>query len=222
LEIQNFYSDFFSAFDNKSNLILNFNYTNTVSNYLKNCRNIKQIQIHGELENDKNPVIFGFAANNIQSQELSSRNDNELMRNIKKINYKYTNNEYFLKDWLNSKYQSIIVIIIGHSCGISDLLILSNVFNNENVMKIIPFYYNVKENYLQTAINIDRIIDDYSKKNNEKLNFSKLNSFPECFRMIQKGGANEAISSEFKNFYQKIISIKDPRSKNLTPSFNTH
>lgn len=50
----------------KNILFLNFNYTNTISviyhskEWLKHIEEIKDINIHGKLNNSENPIIFGF------------------------------------------------------------------------------------------------------------------------------------------------------------------
>jgi len=158
-------------------LILNFNYTETVSNYTSGSKNIKHIHIHGELNSEKNPVIFGFAANDKESRELISKEDNEYMQNIKKHNYKRTWNETELIHYLNET-ENIDVLILGHSCGISDKLILNQIFNHKNVTSIRVFYHETYANYFNALINIDRIMDNDS-------NFKKLINYSHSHRMPQ-------------------------------------
>jgi hypothetical protein len=179
----NNYEKFFSFFENHDTVILNFNYTNTISKYTGD-KQIEQIQIHGELNNPENPIIFGFACDELESKNLLKENNNEFVRNIKKFNYLFTNNEDRIKKHLQS--EEFNVFILGHSCGISDKLILSQILNAKGIKNIIPFYYKDRNGYFDTMVNIDRIIDDYSK-NSDKKNFSKLLSFPKCPPMPQKG-----------------------------------
>jgi hypothetical protein len=174
------YKNFFKEFQNKDTVIVNFNYTNTVSQYIKDL-DIEIIHIHGELNNENNPIIFGFAANQAESKNLLIENDNNHVRNIKKFNYLLTNNKNELDNHLSSKGYN--VFILGHSCGISDNLILNEIFTHKEIHKIIPFYYNSRDGYFDTMVNIDRIIDDYSKE--ESNYFDKLLSYPQSYKMPQ-------------------------------------
>ena len=189
---------FFSELNNSKTLVLNFNYTNTVSSYLENYRNITQINIHGELDNENNPMIFGFAASDTESKILIDMNEEGFMRNIKKLNYLFTNNDKELKSSMDET-RGFDVIILGHSCGVSDRLILNQIFNHKNLKSITPIYYKDRDGYLQTTINIDRIIDDYSKGQNEPKSFNKLENYPQCFPMIQHNSKEEEIN-KFKTY----------------------
>ncbi|WP_075603405.1 AbiH family protein [Saccharicrinis aurantiacus] len=181
------YQQLFNNYDNKSKgtLVLNFNYTNTVSMYLNNCEHIELINIHGELENPDNPIIFGYAASEQESKELLDKNDTELLLNIKRYNYHLTDNEYKLNQFLDRRLSPLMVNILGHSCGVSDRLILSEIFNNENVSGIRQYYYNGHAGYKTTAINIARIIDDYSKTDPSVHKFIKLKTYPQSHPILQ-------------------------------------
>ncbi|MDO9155220.1 MAG: AbiH family protein [Paludibacter sp.] len=194
----------FSVFNEKETLVLNFNYTNTLSQYLQSNNNIKCINIHGEINNVSNPMIFGFAANDKDSEILIKKNDNELMRNIKRINYNITTNfsDFNLK--MSNSNEKFDIFILGHSCGISDNLILSEIFNHINTNTITPFFYNDNEGYIQTNININRIVDDYSKNDQNDYSFHKLRSLPHCIRMIQHNSTED----EIKTFKAKVHDLK--------------
>jgi hypothetical protein len=201
------YEIFFDKFNNKDTIVLNFNYTNTVNSYINfKINDIKLIHIHGELENERNPIIFGFAAGNEESKELLNKNDNTFVKNIKKFNYLYTRNEEMLKEHLKSEEYN--VFILGHSCGISDKLILNQIFNSDGVYKIYPFYFHNRDGYFETMVNIDRIIDDYSKKERDKMTFNKLVSFPNSFKMPQK-----EIDSNLSIFLNNILNKKLPKEQ---------
>lgn len=161
--------DFFKGFNRQDTLVLNFNYTHLSKEYLKRCDKIKGVNIHGEIESLANPIIFGFAANDDESRVLLAKGDKEFLRNIKKQNYKRTSQESILLDFLRDK-RKIEVSILGHSCGISDKLILNEIFNHKNVDLIRVYYYEEYEHYFETQVNIDRIMDN-------DINFKKLVNF---------------------------------------------
>lgn len=202
----------FSKYNDSRTTILNFNYTNTIREYLIDNKSIQHINIHGELNNEENPIIFGFAANDDESKILIDKNDNELMRNVKKINYSLTKNELKLKEQM-SKPEHFDVFIIGHSCGISDKLILNQIFNHPKVNSIRPFYYNGKDGYKQLVINIDRIIDDYSKADGQKKSFPRLLNYPDCQAIIQFD-SDETEVKKFKSYVDKVSNDQKIYRKN--------
>lgn len=163
--------------------------------------------MHGELDSKDNPMIFGFAASDAESKELVDRNEDELLANIKRINYKLTNNEPRLLEFLEAS-EDIEVFILGHSCGISDRLILSQIFNHQNVKTIRPFHYDGMNGYRKTSIGIDRIIDDYSKEKGESQAYTKLLNYPECYPMLQ-GNSSEEECDKFVKYVSTVLTQKE-------------
>lgn len=201
------YRNLFNCFSDKETVVVNFNYTNTVKKYLKEIdSNIELIQIHGELNKIDNPVIFGYAADNQESKELLSENDNNYISNIKKFNYLFTKNEELLNDHLKS--EEFNVFILGHSCGVSDKLILSQILNTKAINKIYPFYFKDRDGYFNSMVNIDRIIDDYSKDPIDEKAFSKLVSFPNCHQMPQV-----EFDEKLLGFLESIINSPLPKER---------
>lgn len=171
------FKEFFNRMIEQGDLmILNFNYTNTIKQYVKDLDKVQVVQIHGEIESEQNPIIFGYAATHEDSRKLLGLENKEYLRNIKKHNYKRTKEENRLKKFLENDYTE--VSIIGHSCGLSDKLILNQIFNSSNVKTIRPFYYDKYEHYFETSVNIDRIM------NNDE-NFDKVVNFEDSIVIPQ-------------------------------------
>jgi hypothetical protein len=175
-------NDFFNQIINnkkshRNDLILNFNYTNTLKNYSNINSAFDIMHIHGKLNDDKNPIIFGYAANLSENRTLLKQNNYNYLTNIKKHNYKMTRHEEVLKVYLEYK-EPLNVFVLGHSIGLSDKLILNDILNSTFVKKINIFYYKNHLNFFKTQVNIDRIMD------NDK-NFEKLESFEKALRMPQ-------------------------------------
>jgi hypothetical protein len=227
----NSYENFFESFANLPHsqndvLVLNFNYTRTIENLYKDVIKYPIIHIHGKLEDEKNPIIFGYAAKEDELDKLLSQNNNEFFKNIKKHLYKRTKNEEMLDNFLRSyDYEDeygednlpmppnseneyvrldLNIFILGHSCGLSDSLILSKIFNKEFLRSIKTFYYNSFENYFDVQVNIDRI----SHKG-----FNRLESFEGSHCMPQHNDDK----SENEKFveYLKTIHPKLYRKQNL-------
>jgi len=197
------YEQYFEKITIERNMVLNFNYTNTVSNYLRGT-NSELVQIHGVLENQENPIIFGYAADDNESRELLKFEDKEFMRNIKKHNYKRTKEENRLIDFLNL-HQNIEVSVIGHSCGLSDKLILNQIFNNKNVSDIRLYFHKDHEHYFETQVNIDRIM-------NNDTNFRKLINFQDSIQIPQKDNQKDyQVFSEKTDLLIKLYKEKDKK-----------
>jgi len=140
-------------------LFLNFNYTNTEKQYLNfNLQNQEIIHIHGELNNKKNPIIFGYGDEiDDEYKEIEKTTNNEFLENIKSIKYHETDNYKKTLNFLESdKYQ---IFIFGHSCGNSDRTLLNTLFEHENCVSIKPFYHkksDTEDNYSDIVRNISR------------------------------------------------------------------
>lgn len=172
------YNAMFSALDSESTLILNFNYTKTIERlYNSSLTKSDVLHFHGELGSDTNPIIFGYAASHEDARKLVEKNNNEFMKNIKKHLYKRTANEALLTKYLNHK--QINVLILGHSCGLSDKLILNQILTHEHVETIRTFYFEKYENYFDTAVNIDRIMNDDEKFKKRVIDFSRSSRMPQ-------------------------------------------
>ncbi|MEZ4925550.1 MAG: AbiH family protein [Saprospiraceae bacterium] len=186
----------FSNFIPGDTLILNFNYTNTLGSYLSQIPNIDLINIHGEIDNPENPIIFGFAAEEDIITSLLEKGSHEWLRNIKDNCYKESDNFDKLEKFLNSG-QYIDVFILGHSCGYSDNLILRQIFNGPKVHKVRLFYYQSIENFRKSLYNIQRIMKDYSQ-------FRKIVNFKESIH-IPQADDNETLNRNFEDFVDKVL-----------------
>lgn len=147
--------------DQSSRMFLNFNYTNTINQYLKdNVRTKELIHIHGELKSEENPIIFGFGDEHSEDYKLfENSNNSEFLRFIKYPRYTLTNNYRKLELFLaqTSGYE---VSIIGHSCGLSDRTILRRVLDNDKCTQIRIYPYKDGDNYLQVVTELTRHFRD--------------------------------------------------------------
>lgn len=173
------YDAMFNALDNEHTLILNFNYTKTIDRlYNSSLTKSRKLYFHGKIDSTENPIVFGYAASHEDSRKLIEKNNNQYMKYIKKHLYKRTANEAILTKYLNDHYQ-ISVLILGHSCGLSDKLILNQILTHEHVETIRTFYFEKYENYFDTAVNIDRIMNDDEKFQKRVIDFSRSKRMPQ-------------------------------------------
>lgn len=147
-------------------LLLNFNYTKTAENlYIKEDMNFEIINIHGELDNEDNPIIFGYGDElDEYYQKIEKTQDNDFLENIKSIKYHQTCNYRDLLKFIESGiYQ---VFVMGHSCGNSDRTLLNTLFEHKNCASIKVFYRQMKDgtdDYSNLIRNISRNFNDKPK-----------------------------------------------------------
>jgi len=151
--------------DQTKNLFLNFNYTPTIDNYwhLMNTANrdnygeSEVIQIHGILKDNDNPINFGFGDEmDDEYKTIEKKDDNEYLRNIKSFQYLQNSNYKRMLSFVES--QPFQVYIMGHSCGLSDRILLNKIFEHTNCRSIKVFYYKKGDwdNYTDIVQNISR------------------------------------------------------------------
>lgn len=140
-------------------VLLNFNYTSLLGNSIKHYDDevFKEIQIHGKLNDPNNKINFGFGDEmDDDYKAIEKKGDNEYLRNIKSFAYLNTPNYKETIDFLElDKFQ---VYIMGHSCGLSDRILLNKIFEHKNCCSIKIYYHQDgdKDNYTDIAQNISR------------------------------------------------------------------
>ncbi|MGQ2984434.1 AbiH family protein [Flavobacterium sp.] len=202
--------DFNSGEINQRNLILNFNYTPVIDKYISEARNgthlhrniafgeTWQIQIHGKLFDVANSINFGFGDEMDEGYNLlEKKDDNEYLRNIKSFQYLQNSNYKDMLDFIESdKFQ---VYIMGHSCGLSDRILLNTIFEHNNCRSIKVFYHerNGKDNYTDIVQNISRHFNKKKMMRDKIVNKSLCQPLPQGVRFDEKGSYK---SNMFKNF----------------------
>ena len=168
-------------------LFLDFNYTSTVTFYQRRLN--EQLadysinKIHGDLNNP----IFGFGdeKDNFYN-EIEDIDDNEYLKNFKSFQYSNNQNYDNLLSYIDSgKYQ---IYILGHSCGLSDRLLLNTIFEHENCRSIKVFYYqkNNNDNYTDIVQNISRHFDDKQSMRRKIVNKTLCSPLPQNIRFKKK------------------------------------
>ncbi|MCL2480099.1 MAG: bacteriophage abortive infection AbiH family protein [Spirochaetaceae bacterium] len=144
---------------------LNFNYTSTIKLYSDCRKDVKTINIHGQINNPSNPIVFGYGDEMDDNYKRIEKENNDFLQHVKSFMYSRTNNYKELLAFINSDvYQ---VYTMGLSCSTSDRTLLSTLFEHEHCKSIKIFYYNrtsSENDYLDIYMNISR-----SFKNKEKM-----------------------------------------------------
>ena len=167
----------------KQNLFLNFNYTNLIKSYMDEDFTINStlINIHGELLNDKNPIIFGYGAEiDSNYEEIENLNENKFLDFIKSFGYSLTENYRTLMRFID--FTEYKVVILGHSCGLSDRVFLNEIFENLNCKEIKIYYHKYEggNDFVEKVQNISR----HFKKEHKSETRRKIVSFEESVPLI--------------------------------------
>lgn len=175
-------------------VFLSFNYTPTMSEYLKYINKNYETEncilnfIHGEIKSEENKINFGFGDEmDDYYKEIENIGDNEYLKNFKSFQYSNTTNYDDLLRYIDSdKYQ---VSILGHSCGLSDRLLLNTIFEHENCRSI-KIYYHQKEdgsdNYTDMVQNISRHFKDKQSMRRKIVNKTLSSPLPQNVRFKKK------------------------------------
>ncbi|WP_157814140.1 AbiH family protein [Olleya sp. Bg11-27] len=172
----------FMSMNFEDTLILNFNYTNTaIELYKRNLENFKVINIHGTLNEPKNPINLGFGDEmHARYSDIEESNENEYLRLMKSFAYSNTDNYRQLFDFIESN--EFQVQIMGHSCGISDRTLLNAIFENENCKSIKVFYHKYgeqKDNYSDIVRSISRHFNNKLLMRNKVVNKTLCKELPQ-------------------------------------------
>lgn len=156
---------FVGAFDEKGRkseierLFICFNYTSTMELYLSNTIFKDDIiYIHGKLNDTDNNLIFGYGDEiDPHYEKIENLNNNEFLRNIKSFNYFKTDNYQRVMRFIDSG--KFTVKILGHSCGLSDRILLNTLFEHPNCEHIKIFHYErsaTENDYFEKTQEISR------------------------------------------------------------------
>lgn len=152
-------------------LILNFNYTQTAKQlYARDADEI--IDIHGALNNERNPIIFGYGDDlDDDYKRIEKLQDNDFLENIKSVRYHETGNYRQLLGFIESEpYQ---VITMGHSCGNSDRTLLNTLFEHRNCISVKVYYHQREDgtdDYSQLIRNLSRNFNDKAAMRDKVVN----------------------------------------------------
>ena len=147
--------------------LLNFNYTSTLDSYVNRLKGgeikVDLNHIHGKLNDELNLMNFGFGDEMDEDYKLIENiNDNEYLKNFKSFQYLQNSNYSNLLSYIDSdKFQ---VVVMGHSCGLSDRTLLNTIFEHNNCRSIKVYYHQwedketrvLKDNYTEITQNISR------------------------------------------------------------------
>jgi hypothetical protein len=183
--------------DEKSIFFLNFNYTPTVLRYLvsqKTDENSTKIHIpiHGTLGDERhNRINFGFGDEMDDDYKIiENLNDNEYLRNFKSFQYLQNSNYKKLLDFIdNEKFQ---VLIMGHSCGLSDRTLLNTIFEHNNCRSIKVFYHKKEDetdNYTEIIQNISRHFNKKKLMREKIVNKTLCEPLPQIQLPLNKNGS---------------------------------
>jgi len=165
-------SKFQNIFKNEAgaeNLIATFNYTNTLSKYYQNL-DFENVQIHGDL----NKSILGYGDETTEQYKiLEDQNNFEYIKFMKSSQYKRDDAYDKIHLFINQQVPKFAitvgadthdpipykVVVLGHSCGLSDRVLLKEIFEKPACSKIRVYHFegaNKNTDFFHTLSNISR------------------------------------------------------------------
>lgn len=177
------------------NLFLDFNYTSSVKSYVNILNSMDKakfgkshhIQIHGNLTDDNNQMNFGFGDEMDEHYKtLEKENDNKYLENIKSFMYSLNSNYKNLLNWIEQR--DFQIIIMGHSCGLSDRTLLNTIFEHHNCKSIKIFYHkwNEGDNFRDLTQNISRHFNKKTLMREKVVDKSLCKPLPQNVRFQKK------------------------------------
>jgi hypothetical protein len=163
---------------------LNFNYTESLQHILNICglkfQDYTVNHIHGSFHEEK-PIIFGFGDEMDDSyKKIEEFGDKRFFTYIKSFQYFQNSNYRNLLRFLNS--ESFQVCIYGHSCGLSDRVMLNEIFEHENCRSIKIYFYKDKEginDFTTKTMDISRHFNSNKLMRQKIVEFNPENEIPQ-------------------------------------------
>ncbi len=91
-----------------------------------------------------NPIIFGYGdESDPQYQQIEDSGENVFLEHIKSFSYFKTDNYNRLISFIDSDIFD--TCIVGHSCGLSDRILLNTIFEHQNCRKVEIFYHKLND-----------------------------------------------------------------------------
>lgn len=170
-------SDLLRSIEHSRVVVLTFNYTETFDRYadLFPKGKCEVVHIHGSLLEDN--ILLGYGDEESELyKELEKMNDNNLTRYFKSFYYARSTCYEGLFRFLDSgKFR---VHLMGHSCGLSDRVLLSNIFQHEQLEKVKIYYHDKgsgQNDFFDRVQNISRHFADKHRMRRKILPFSDGN-----------------------------------------------
>ncbi|PPK93058.1 abortive infection AbiH-like protein [Nonlabens xylanidelens] len=174
---------------------INFNYTKTVANVLNfigeqygfslkdNFPQINICHIHGDLE-DVDSMIFGYGDEmDTDYKSIEDSNDNQYFQGIKSFKYAENGKYRDLLRFLNSDdYQ---VVIYGHSCGLSDRVMLNEIFEHDNCKSIKIHFYD-KQEFINKTMDISRHFKSNQLMRKKIVEYDEKNRIPQAKEILKQ------------------------------------
>lgn len=118
------------------------------------------IHIHGSLK--EGDIVLGYGDEMMdRSREMEDANDNELTKYFKF--FYYTQNPRYRQFFEVLERGPFRLHLMGHSCGLSDRVLLSSIFNHPNLEDVRIYYHDRGEDdndYFELSQNISRHFHD--------------------------------------------------------------
>lgn len=162
-----------------------FNYTSTIDLYtIDKFKKLHDytVYIHGKLNDRVEHIIFGYGDEiDPYYEKIENLNANEFLDNIKSFYYLRKDDYQYVIRFLEE--DEFCVKVLGHSCGLSDRILLSSIFEHSNCKAIKIYYYQKNEKEDDYFVKTQEISRHFkaSKKSEMRM---KIVPFDDCEPLI--------------------------------------
>lgn len=173
---------------------LNFNYTNTLQENYSNNSYVERAKINFIHGNNENNIVFGYGDEKDEKDEkfkaFEEIKNNDLFEHVKSFDYLKSSNYSKVTKFIDSDYFQ--VYILGHSCGLSDRTLLSQIFEHEKCISIKLFYHQKEDgsdNFTDLTYDLSRHFSDKILMRKKVVSFDLCKPLPQLIEeeIIEKG-----------------------------------
>lgn len=173
-------------------LVLDFNYTGIAKKYLQyKDEYFYHFQIHGNME-EPNTIVFGYGDERDKDYErIEELNNNLLFDHIK--SFSYLQNNKYSQLFNHLKDEEFEVTIVGHSLGLSDRTLLSQIFDLDKLNSVRVLYHrrvDGTDDFTEKMHQISRHFKDKGRMRLKVMSKDLCKPFPQFSRIQQSRNDN--------------------------------
>lgn len=171
-------------------MIVNFNYTETFKFYhgFLDPNLFDFVNIHGNFEDPDN-IIFGMGDEiDAHYSLMENLNENEFFKHVKSFQYLKYSDYRRLFSLIENTDEPFEVLIFGHSLGLSDRTMLSQIFNNPNLKRVKIYYHKRPDgtnDYIERIHEISRHFKDKGAMRLKIVPFEESEEMPQYNKVEQ-------------------------------------
>ena len=165
---------------------LNFNYTNTLQENYAIHSYVERAEINFIHGNNQDNIVFGYGDEKDEKfKAFEEIKNNDLFKHVKSFDYLKSSNYSKVTKFIDADYFQ--GYILGHSCGLSDRTLLSQIFEHEKCVSIKLFYHQKEDgsnNFTDLTYDLSRHFSDKVLMRKKVVTFDLCAPLPQCIEAV--------------------------------------